>query len=207
MRGPSNDSSESCFICDAATGCHDKWYNAPLKVVSRAVALPAVGCLVDPYILACPVRHVPALRMLRQDEAVEFALFVESMHADLFGRQPVTMFEHGGCGGESRSSACVQHAHLHMMAGDFGIASAPGIELLARAHGLLDALMFREAPRVSYLLLSDGGSWMLAKDPQVSQFFRRHIARELGIPDEWDYAASPRYDGVGRTISRAQVSS
>jgi hypothetical protein len=44
-----------------------------------------------------------------------------------------------------------------------------------------------------------GGPVQYSPDAGISQYFRRHIARMLGRPDDWDYALFPHWDNIRTT--------
>ena len=45
-----------------------------------------------------------------------------------------------------------------------------------------------------------GGLVQYSPDEGVSQYFRRHIARMLGRPDDWDYALFPQWENIRATL-------
>jgi hypothetical protein len=51
-----------------------------------------------------------------------------------------------------------------------------------------------------YLMYREpGGLVQYSSDVGVSQYFRRHIARMLGCPDDWDYALFPQWENIRAT--------
>jgi hypothetical protein len=110
----------------------------------------------------------------------------------------LTIFEHGGClGEESASSACVSHAHWHILPGDYDLGRSD-LEWIYQGTSLIDGL--RATPSEGYLwLMEPSGIVRAACDPKRPQFFRRRIFESLGRPDEWDYAACPQWDAVRAT--------
>jgi hypothetical protein len=113
---------------------------------------------------------------------------------------PVTIFEHGSCRSEERRrSACLTHSHIHIIPGKYSFDT---LGLPAKMYGQLSDIWKEPASKRAdgYLMYREpGGPIFYAPDVGVSQYFRRHIARVLGCPDEWDYAVFPRWRNVRDT--------
>src|SRR5262249_19234928 len=114
---------------------------------------------------------------------------------------PTTVFEHGSCAMEGvRRSACLDHAHLQVLPGSYGLIHDVGVAQTDRRtpNSPKDSL-----DSAGYLFLHEPDTdpvYLL--DPGLSQFFRRRIAAKLKIADEWDYLLFPRLDNVSETINR-----
>jgi len=185
-----------------------RWHDRPLLLEEGVGAVVAgVGAFLPGYVLVAPSQHVAALSGIPEpsrDAFVRFLLgFVDDMES---GLGEVSVWEHGGSSTDARSSACVFHAHLHVMPGRFNPPRdipASGIEYRdGLAEFLHDSRRWLDRP---YLLFGQpGGPCWVATDLGVSQYFRRHIARVLDLDEEWDYAAAPRYDVVRSTVDLVQ---
>ncbi|MCX4472014.1 hypothetical protein OOK41_17150 [Micromonospora sp. NBC_01655] len=185
-----------CFVC--AARCEQvpslPWYDVPVHRVRRGgVTLVGVGAIVPGYLLACPEPHVRSLAALPRSMVDPFLSLVDVAVADLTREfASVLLFEHGGCNAAVHTSACIDHAHLHLWA----IAGHVTLTLPRYWQTYPDLRAFLGDPRRaelrSYLLHSDqGGSIMVGPDVRTPQFFRRQVAAQLGHPDAWDYAACP----------------
>lgn len=182
-----------CFICTAASEATSSlpWYDVPVhRVDGVGLTLLGVGAIAPGYLLVCPQAHVSSLAAMPPDAITPFLGLVATATAALerqFGT--VLLFEHGGCAAGDRASSCVEHAHLHLWA----VADRVTLRLVdCTAHFadlagfLADAGSYRSEP---YLLHSDrAGTIHVGRDIHRRQFFRRHVAAQLGRPDEWDYA-------------------
>lgn len=112
------------------------------------------------------------------------------------GVDVLTVFEHGGCHDDKATSACIDHAHWHVLPGSYQLElSYSG--WTDTSTSLTDALLM--APEDGYLLAVEKSQILLGRDPRQSQFLRRHIFGSLGRPDEWDYAAFPQWEDVRAT--------
>jgi hypothetical protein len=108
------------------------------------------------------------------------------------------MFEHGACATPDKPrSACITHAHLHLVPGSYSLVSeAPGE--IAK-HDSFEKFL-AEGQDGPYLMVQDpDGPLISFEDRPSSQFFRQIIARHLGMPERWDYALFPFFETVRRT--------
>ncbi len=196
-------SHDSCFLCSAQSLDEDvPWYDRPIMQSENVgTAVCAVGALVPGYLLVSPVQHESSVQSLTRPTAVAFLDFLAEVQATVerqFG--PTTIFEHGSCRSEERRrSACITHSHVHIVPGSYALErlSLPvrrfktltGIVDIPRAERNQGYLMYREPD----------GMVCYAPDAGISQFFRRHIAKMLGRPEEWDYALFPDWANLRAT--------
>lgn len=193
-----------CFFCASygETEADLAWYDRPLlKEDGVGVAIPGVGAFVPGYVLVSPARHESSVRDLPANLATGFIDLVQAVTERVesaFG--PATIFEHGSCRDEERRrSACITHSHVHILPGSYSFDS---LGLPVKVFGDLSEVMKEKKPERAdgYLMYREpGGPVCYAPDAGVSQYFRRHIARVLGRPDEWDYAVFPRWLNVRAT--------
>jgi diadenosine tetraphosphate (Ap4A) HIT family hydrolase len=178
-----------------------EWFNKPVAVdEGHSLALPSLGSFMPGYLLALPLTHVTASCRIPLNDKTRFATFVHklvSQMADLY-RTPITIYEHGACSaGQSPQSACVNHAHVHLVPGSYDLST----EASAQVCKYASFIEFLEEERNDpYLMLQDPGGPVLSfEDQPTSQFFRRIVAQRLGIADCWDYAMFPFFENIKRT--------
>jgi diadenosine tetraphosphate (Ap4A) HIT family hydrolase len=201
--------SRDCLFCQVlGVAPQDlRWHDRPLtRVPGVGAVIPGLGAFVPGYVLVFPEQHVESTLRVSRDigEAFNDLLYhtIDSLVA-LFG--PVTVFEHGSCSrGDLRRSACLDHAHTHILPGFYGLSSA----IVDPHYGARNPISGALAADLGYLLLDeppDGQRYGV--DPGVSQYLRRCIAAKLGVPDEWDYLMFPRLDNVRETVKVFQTRS
>ncbi len=184
-----------------------RWHDRPLtRVPGIGAVIPGLGAFVPGYVLVFPEQHVASTLRVSRDTYPEFNDLLRrtaSLVEASFG--PVTVFEHGSCSRiDQRRSACLEHAHAHILPGVYGLSSAivsPRYDIRSCLTGALDT-------DLGYLLLDEppvGPRY--GADPGVSQYLRRCIAAKLDIPDEWDYLLFPRLDNVHETVRRYRARS
>ncbi|GIF01643.1 HIT domain-containing protein [Paractinoplanes rishiriensis] len=193
-----------CLFCQVHTTEDQElpWYDRPLiRQNAVGVAMCALGAFVPGYVLISPAKHQNSVQALESEAMPDFLAFVDgvvNMVEGTFG--PCTLFEHGSCRAEERQrSACITHSHIHVLPGAYSfhllglpvrsLGTLTGLAHLPPAERADGYLMYREP----------GGLVQYASDAGISQYFRRHIARVLGRPDEWDYALFPQWDNVRAT--------
>jgi hypothetical protein len=103
-----------------------------------------------------------------------------------------------GCG--------IDHLHLHVVPLPFSLKNAaskmfPGITWKSISNWSDTSSLFES--QISYGLLQEPNNKMFwCKPPHsVRQFFRRVIASQMGIADQFDYAQSPHLSNVLLTLN------
>jgi diadenosine tetraphosphate (Ap4A) HIT family hydrolase len=196
---------EDCLFCKTLTMRPHQlpWHDQLLTRVPHVGAVIAgLGAFAPGYVLVFPEQHVKSTLGIPKDD---YPLFTDLLAVTIakvtaaFG--PPTIFEHGSCILENtRRSACLDHAHIHLL---------PGLYELSNSNAQADAAAVpRWQPRViaavaGYLFLQEPGAEPIyAADPGISQYFRRKVAAKLDFEDEWDYLLFPRLENVLETIKR-----
>lgn len=192
-----------CFICQAVHSQEKRWTDHPLLLKhGRGCVLPGVGALVAGYILVSPVEHVPNLCSASPETG--FAEFLGQVLESLGSRWgEVTYWEHGGVSAPSiPTSACVDHAHLHVVPGSYDLRLPTGTTVYAPdAPAMLEEHSAEWRGRPYLMLGSTGSPCALVEDVGVPQYFRRQLATAIGKPDLWDYAAFPGEANVRATLT------
>lgn len=195
--------AENCLLCEVLARHTSSlpWHDRPLMRLSGiGAAIPGLGAFVPGYVLVFPEKHIYSTLSMPSacyDKFQEFCQTVLKRIEQVFG--PTTIFEHGSCSvSPSRRSACIDHAHLHLIPGTYSLNQGDLRPIQPTSHTTprTPALAQR-----GYLLLAEPGRPVQHfDDPGVSQYFRRKIAAQLGYPDEWDYLLFPRMRNVEHTM-------
>jgi hypothetical protein len=187
----------ACFLCRASTGTIDiPWSDRPLWLDPRfGVLLPALGGFSVGYMLLAPIEHYPnlAAALHGDGEANGFTGFVETVLTYLRAKMgDLTYWEHGGASRAGvRSSACIEHAHLHIVPGKLDLPLPPDHADHPAIGSALAALVGSSEVKDGYLLMGRSpGRCFTGRDVGISQYYRREWARLLGRADEWDYLLS-----------------
>lgn len=180
----------------------------------KAFAIPSIGALVPGHILILPKGHYFNVAAI-PDEALQdlenLAIKCYGTVERVFGA-PVIAFEHGSFDGSTRSGACLEHAHLHILP-LLSSMRPPEFEGRLRWHRVAeDEDLVISARRIlsvgkSYMSLWDGDAWWLADASQAqSQDMRKAVAQAIGSPDRWDWALFPNVEEIEATINSLRPS-
>jgi hypothetical protein len=203
MADPSEE--EDCLFCQVLRVTSDElpWHDKILaRVPDVGAVIAGLGAFVPGYVLVFPEEHTEStLRVGPLERFLEFVDRAVSRVTAVFG--PATIFEHGSCATPgARRSACLDHAHLHVLPGSYQLAGSIQQRPTKLLNDIGYALRGSEASEGYLYLREPSGAVWYAPDPRVSQYFRRKVAEHLNAPDEWDYLMFPRLDNVRETIHR-----
>ena len=172
---------------------------------NRFVVIPSLGSLVPGWLLIIPKRPMPNFSFLNAVEFEELEKLLETLFAKIAVFQGVPqLFEHGGPFG-SAVSCGVDQAHLHVVPLEFDLNNLAigdhSVEWKQVSGNIYKPKNLIEIGE--YLFVSSAGKSAVGKlDSPTSQWFRKLIAKELGIPDEWNYKAHPKHDITQVTLDR-----
>jgi diadenosine tetraphosphate (Ap4A) HIT family hydrolase len=191
-----------CLFCRATRSMPDdlEWHDRPLAhVPGIGAVIPGLGAFVPGYVLVFPEQHVESTIRIPAAVGPAFADLLSrtvSSVTEVFG--PATVFEHGSCSLRNvRRSACLDHAHTHVIPGVYGLSNAMREVLNPFSEHPIRNL---EA-HMGYLMLDEPPHGpRYGPDPGISQYLRRGIAAKVGVPDEWDYLLFPRLKNVRETV-------
>jgi len=168
----------------------------------RAFVIPGIGPQVYPYLLVLTRRHKFSLASTTRDERHDLVASLDWLRqTGIYPSPTLTVFEHGGCGGND-SASCVDHAHLHVVDGRFGI------QTLFAAYAATTSVAFgAETPlpqmeRYVFAGSYDGSGVIrgeLAEGVFPKQFCRRLLATIVGGP--WNWRLKMHEEWVLRTVT------
>jgi diadenosine tetraphosphate (Ap4A) HIT family hydrolase len=199
---------EDCLFCKIQSVPPESlpWHDRPLALIPGVGGVIAgLGAFVPGYVLVFPEQHVESVLRIRQETSAAFRdLMQRTARAVQLAFGPPTLFEHGSCPKEGvRRSACLAHAHIHILPGSYDLRSC----VTSRGGTLGRSASERTLDQAGYLYLHEPMMRpVYGRDPGMSQFLRRQIATALGMPDEWDYLLFPRLENVSRTIKSLKIS-
>jgi len=169
-----------------------------------------VGGLVEGWLLLVPKKHFICVGALPESLAFEFEQ-LKGVAASSYKTSTVAL-AHLSTGlidvGETLAVG-VDHAHLHILPARFDLLSAASPFLPEntrwRTAGLPECrAAYSDSKDYLYLEQEIGKGQIAVDDNFGSQLFRRGIARELGVPAEYNWREFPHSDNIERTITRAR---
>jgi diadenosine tetraphosphate (Ap4A) HIT family hydrolase len=198
---------EDCLFCRIARGDATAWYDVALfRRPGVGLAIAGVGAFVPGYLLVAPEAHVGTSISLGDPAYAEFRSFLWEIRRDLeriVGA--TTLYEHGSCAVGRARSACIYHAHIHLMPGRYDVWADTSTSA-SKVFGSLEKFRAEWGRGTPYVLAEERvatGLVVVRAMPDIGlpQYFRRVIAKQLGRPSEWDYAVFPRWENVRATIA------
>ncbi len=219
MRGKVDPLREDCTFCAEIEGRedHNLLHELAGNDIGRSyilsesenfVVLPAVGALCPGYVLVVPREHVLSFGFLESDVDEELELLLEQAirwHEDAYGCQTV-MFEHGSSSFTERGGLCTDHAHLHLVPVTDGVDLLPGLrrDFEARPAPRLVAAARSQVQSQSgpylYLRRVGGDAYICGAKGVSSQYLRRDLFAQCGLPHAWDWRAHPGVEHIRATI-------
>jgi diadenosine tetraphosphate (Ap4A) HIT family hydrolase len=173
---------------------------------SNLAVIVDLSPLVEGHVLVLPKRHYLNFCEVIADHAAELGALLNRLlpvYEQLYGRY--SLLEHGSST-EMRTSACINHAHLHILpveAGDIRSAmTADGLTELQ--FPTLGSLAVRAQEDASYFLCGDASGISLfgVGVTMPKQYLRALAARVLGLEDDtWDWAVFIRKNVCRETFN------
>jgi len=201
------ETADECFFCNIFSKKNNglqslKWYDVPVLEESDFVAVPALGQIVPGYLLVAPRKHVFSIAQLNESSRKNFYGFIKQvckLQTELWDR-PI-IFEHGACHESKKAGACINHAHWHLVPGNWNILP-PDIQ--AKKLSSFGEFIEQTNKQHPYLLFVDQNTnfYLAEGDGIPSQFFRRFLAAAVGKPDEWDYLVFPFFENIKQTLAQ-----
>jgi len=162
------------------------------------VIFPSIGALDATHVLLATVEHATAFSELPSALLARAESLLGLVRDRLDGRAPMVYFEHGSACG-ALGGQCIDHAHMHCIRTTCDLARR--VESLGPAVHL-ESLADIQRIVGPYLFARSGSGANLVVQPRSipSQYIRREVCAELGIPDEWDWAVFPRWHNLAAAL-------
>jgi diadenosine tetraphosphate (Ap4A) HIT family hydrolase len=186
-----------CFAISLDKGAQ-RLYNTVLWESDGYAVVPAVGPLQVGHVMVVSRAHKPSLASLGSRLIREYDVIAKLMRA-VHAYAGAVEIEHGAIDRRA-AGACIEHAHVHWLPADNGIANriaealstegsiVSGVEEVARATG-------------EYIFLRGPGGALVYNVKSLPTQFIRQIACRDERPDEWDWAVHPRIEVVNATVN------
>lgn len=164
---------------------------------------PGPGTIMPGYLILATKRHYVNFAQLPDGALAEAWDVVEAVAriGAANGLDPYLLFEHGSGDRHARGASCIEHAHMHL-------APSPAPEriraILATYFHERSLSQFNEIRSLKrgapYVFLSfSGGFYVYGTICIPSQFVRRILAAERGIPEQWRWSDHPLPENFWKT--------
>ena len=164
---------------------------------------PALGSLVDGYLLIICKRHINSMSELNEEEREEYKFILKHyrrLFKNIYKDYPI-IFEHGSpniCSDIKANS--VDHAHTHIVNHRFLneklIISKYNFKKIKSIDNIKS-----EKNYILYLN-NDNNLYITTKFPSTGQLMRKLVAIDLGIEELYDWRKVPFFNNINSTIQK-----
>ena len=192
-------SNRQCVFCQEFHGLGRSIYDEilghelPCRVVHRTpnfLVFPPLGEFIEGGLLLASREHHISMASLPDEYYAELESLVAEtcdLLAERYGCLPL-LFEHAPVAVGDKGTCCVDHAHLNV----FPVRVDVHAQLSKFPHVEIDALLQLSSPRFRnepYLFLqaNEGRRFVYHAGIVPSQYVRRIITAELGMPERWHW--------------------
>jgi len=170
------------------------------------VVFVGMGPLPEGYLLLAPRAHHISYAQVPVEWYPEF-LVLKSQVTEMLSSVYTTpiFFEHGPASVSKRGGCCIEHAHMHAAPVQVDLLQSISNHFQGRRLYSFYELKDLGEQKQPYLFYENvkGERFIFVVPPRIpSQFLRRLLAGELGIPDEWDWALFPRRQAMIETARK-----
>lgn len=167
--------------------------------------IPGPGSIVPGYLILITNDHYTKFSDLNTEMLNEAEnIYKKVMNLSIFDSEgKYILFEHGS-GEDFNGSACITHAHVHLMpVKNFDNLRAN----LKKNYPEKMLLNFESLSNIKskepYIFISDGNKNYYYETPIIeSQYLRKLISVQWGVPDKWDWRINPMKENYLLTIMK-----
>jgi hypothetical protein len=205
--------NRECVFCQEFDGSVRSIYHEmagqelPSRIVHRTehfVLFPPLGQFIEGGLLLATGQHQISMATLPDPFYVELdRLMAEvcDVLAKRYGCRPL-LFEHAPAAPGDKGTCCVDHAHLNIFPARADVHSHlrkfPHAEIGPMSN--LSASWFRHRPYL-FLQTNEGRRFVYDAGIVPSQYIRRIVTRELGMPERWHWREYPGVEELKRTFT------
>lgn len=179
-------------------------WNTVLYETRHFKVIPAVGSLVDGYIIVISKRHISSMTELDNYERCEYSDLVmrfRDVFKSIYGRYPM-VFEHGSPDEIFGRASSVDHAHVHIVNHRFKDEETLIGELNLERAKSLENLQSKK----NYIMYMspDGIVYVTYKFEPKSQLMRIKIADDLKLGEKFDWRRERFDENIKSTVDKIQ---
>jgi ATP adenylyltransferase len=182
--------------------------NTIVHSTDEHVVVPALGSIIEGYVMLVSKRHRSSVATLTPQRASEVQREIDSVLSMLEQQSSSTrwvVFEHGTTLDCGLKACCVDHLHLHLLPVDMDLAADLATRLSCEARridALQDLRQVRESGADNYIYVRnpDGTHYVLTPPAYSSQFVRQVLAERAGKGEFWNWQNHPMENDSVKTI-------
>ncbi len=190
----------NCIFCNMD---NSKVENTIIDESNNFFVLPAIGSLVDGYLMIVSKRHINSMAELTENERNEYEFMLKkyrNLFKSIYNKFPI-IFEHGCPVTNSDMKAnSVEHAHTHIVNHQFMNEST-----------IIKKLNFNKIDNLGYLMKKQNYIMYINNEnvcyitnhfEPVSQMMRKIIAKDLGYENKFDWRKEMFIENINSTIKK-----
>lgn len=189
-----------CNFCDLDKSIY---YNKILEETKNFFVIPALGSLVEGYVLIVTKEHINSMMELDDIILEEYNKLIEkyrNIYNILYGKYPI-IFEHGTPNINGLCTSCVTHAHSHIVNHNYKNESE-----------ILKTLNFKKINSINdikyqnYIFYQNplGENFVTYEYNPVRQIMRLLIAKDLKLEEKYNWRQYPFHENIDKTINKIQ---
>jgi diadenosine tetraphosphate (Ap4A) HIT family hydrolase len=201
----------ACSLCHKISASSAQFWNVPLFESSSLTVVPSVGALVEGWLLIVPKTHAISSGALPKHLARDLytmTRFVYESVSFIYGT--ACIFEHGAVA-RGRAVGCgVDHAHVHVAPVECDLVAAVSplspTEVRWRDADMVESCREAFEAGDDYLYVEQALSQgKIAQGPLFgSQLFRRAIAANAGVEEQFNWRDFPQIPTVEATVKKLE---
>ena len=190
----------NCVFCNIDKS---RTENTIIEENENFIVLPAIGALVDGYLMIVSKKHINSMSKLKENERIEYEFLIEKYRnkfKNIYNKFPI-IFEHGSPIKDSDMKASsVIHAHTHIVNHQFFDESI-----------IIKNLNFKRLANFKYLSKEQNYIMYINQEnicyvsynfEPVSQMMRKLIAKDLGYENKFDWKKEIFIENINSTIRK-----
>ena len=192
--------NNNCNFCNLD---NTKIYNTKIEETKNFYVLPALGSLVDGYILIITKKHYYNMLELNKDLKKEYLNLIQkysNIFYKIYGKYPI-VFEHGTAKNSTTESASsIIHAHTHIVNHNY-----------INEQSILNKLNFKQISNFNntrneknyiFYISPNNKIYITYNFEPISQLMRIFIAKDLGMEAKFNWRIEPFYENINSTIKK-----
>jgi len=180
-----------------------KTYNTIFEETENFIVLPALGSLVDGYILIITKQHYFNMYELNDNIKNEYLNLIQkyrNIFKQIYGKYPI-VFEHGSSkNSPTTSSASIIHAHTHIVNHNY----LDEKNILNKFY-FYKIDFFRYNPNIKnyiFYISPSNKIYLTENFESKSQTMRILIAKDLKIENKFNWRKEPFFENINSTIKK-----
>lgn len=192
--------------CPFCYGDESKIENTVIFQTTNFKVKPALGELVEGYLMIIPNSHIDAFSFCNEEDLKKTRILIDKLKQIIYEEYGIMPFvyEHGTGSKSNKFADSVTHAHIHIIPHQIKNEKAM-LEYLQmkKIDSFYDIANLKDE---NYFYYENQKGEMYIKNlydrKDLRQYFRIQVANEIGIPDKWQWREHFFIDKIEETVKK-----